>query len=90
MELRNIGLSQQVWEQLHSIGRQKETSPLETLEMTLRNTIINRNQRDIIYARKLFFSLGNDGEIFKSDNGNSWTKIITGFSVPLRGVVTYP
>ena len=36
MELRNIGLSQQVWEQLHSIGRQKEASPLETLEMTLR------------------------------------------------------
>ena len=37
VELRNIGLSQQVWEQLHSIGRQKEASPLETLEMTLRN-----------------------------------------------------
>ena len=37
MELRNIGLSQQVWEQLYSIGRQKEASPLETLEMTLRN-----------------------------------------------------
>ena len=36
MELRNIGLSQQVWDQLHSIGRQKEASPLETLEMTLR------------------------------------------------------
>ena len=36
MELRNIGLSQQVREQLHSIGRQKEASPLETLEMTLR------------------------------------------------------
>ena len=32
----SIGLSQQVWEQLHSIGRQKEASPLETLEMTLR------------------------------------------------------
>jgi len=26
-----------VWEQLHSIGRQKDASPLETLEMTLRN-----------------------------------------------------
>ena len=26
-----------MWEQLHSIGRQKEASPLETLEMTLRN-----------------------------------------------------
>ena len=36
MELKSIGLSQQVWEQLHSIGRQKEASPLETLEMTLR------------------------------------------------------
>ena len=36
MELRNIGLSQQVWEQLHSIGRLKDVSPLETLEMTLR------------------------------------------------------
>ena len=37
VELRNIGLSQQVWDQLHSIGRQKDASPLETLEMTLRN-----------------------------------------------------
>ncbi len=37
MELKSIGLSQQVWEQLLSIGRQKEKSPLETLEMTLRN-----------------------------------------------------
>ena len=36
MDLKSIGLSQQVWEQLHSIGRQKEASPLETLEMTLR------------------------------------------------------
>ena len=36
MELRNIGFSQQVWDQLHSIGRQKEAPPLETLEMTLR------------------------------------------------------
>ena len=36
VELRNIGLSQQVWDQLHSIRRQKEASPLETLEMTLR------------------------------------------------------
>ena len=36
VELRNIGLSQQVWVQLHSIGRQKEASPLETLEMNLR------------------------------------------------------
>ena len=26
-----------MWEQLHSIGRQKEASPLETLEMTFRN-----------------------------------------------------
>ena len=25
-----------MWEQLHSIGRQKEAPPLETLEMTLR------------------------------------------------------
>ena len=37
MDLKENGLSQQVWEQLHSIGRQKEASPLETLEMTLRN-----------------------------------------------------
>ena len=37
MELRNIGLSQQVWVQLHSIGSQKEALPLDTLEMTLRN-----------------------------------------------------
>ena len=36
MELKSIGLSQQVWEQLDSIGRQKEASPVETLEMTLR------------------------------------------------------
>ena len=36
VDLKEIGLSQQVWEQLHSIGRQKEASPLETLEMTLR------------------------------------------------------
>ena len=36
MELKSIGLSQQVKDQLHSIGRQKEASPLETLEMTLR------------------------------------------------------
>ena len=25
-----------MWDQLHSIGRQKDASPLETLEMTLR------------------------------------------------------
>ena len=37
MWLKSIGLSQQVWDQLQSIGRQKEASPLETLEMTLRN-----------------------------------------------------
>ena len=37
MDLKSTGLSQQVWEQLHFIGRQKEASPLETLEMTLRN-----------------------------------------------------
>ena len=36
MDLKSIGLSQQVWDQLHSIGRQKEAPPLETLEMTLR------------------------------------------------------
>ena len=36
MELRNIGLSQQMWDQLHSVGKQKEASLLETLEMTLR------------------------------------------------------
>ena len=36
MDLKEIGLSQQVWDQLHSIGRQKEAPPLETLEMTLR------------------------------------------------------
>ena len=36
MELKSIGLSQQVKDQLHFIGRQKEASPLETLEMTLR------------------------------------------------------
>ncbi len=36
MELRNIGLSQQVWEQLRSVGIQKEASLFETLEMTLR------------------------------------------------------
>ena len=36
LDLKNIGLSQQVWDQLHSIGRQKEAPPLETLEMTLR------------------------------------------------------
>ena len=37
MDLKEIGLSQQVWDQLHSIGRQKEAPPFETLEMTLRN-----------------------------------------------------
>ena len=37
MEIRKIRLSHQVWEQLNSIGRQKEASPLETLEMTLRD-----------------------------------------------------
>ena len=37
MDLKEIGLSQKVWDQLHSIGRQKEAPPLETLEMTLRN-----------------------------------------------------
>ena len=31
-----MSLSPQVWKQLHSIGRQKEAPPLETLEMTLR------------------------------------------------------
>ena len=36
MELKSIGLSQQVWDQLHSVGIQKQSSPLETLEMTLR------------------------------------------------------
>ena len=36
MDLKEIGLSQQVWEQLHSDGIQREASPLETLEMTLR------------------------------------------------------
>ena len=36
MELRNIGLSHQVWDQLRSVGIQKEAPPLETLEMTLR------------------------------------------------------
>jgi len=35
VELRNIGLSQQVWNQLHSVGIQKEAPPLETIEMTL-------------------------------------------------------
>ena len=39
MELRNIGLSQQVWDQLHSIGRQKEAPPLETLEVTVRQQV---------------------------------------------------
>ena len=36
MELRNIGLSQQMWDQLRSTGIQKEASTLETLKMTLR------------------------------------------------------
>jgi len=36
VDLKEIGLSQQVWEQLHSVGRQKESPPLETLEMSLR------------------------------------------------------
>ena len=36
MDLKSTGLSQQVWEKLHSIGRQKEAPPLETLEMPLR------------------------------------------------------
>ena len=36
MDLKSIGLSQQVWDQLHSIGRQKKAAPVETLEMTLR------------------------------------------------------
>ena len=36
MDLKEIGLSQQVWDQLRAIGRQKEAPPLETLEMTLR------------------------------------------------------
>ena len=29
VDLKEIGLSQQVWEQLHYIGRQKEVPPLE-------------------------------------------------------------
>ena len=37
MDLKSIGLSQQVWDKLNSEGIQKEASPLETLEMTLRN-----------------------------------------------------
>ena len=37
MDLKEIGLSQQVWDKLHSEGIQREASPLETLEMTLRN-----------------------------------------------------
>ena len=37
MNLKEIGLSQQVWDQLRSIGKQKEAPPLETVEMTLRN-----------------------------------------------------
>ena len=36
MDLKSIGLSQHVWDQLRSVGIQKETPPLETLEMTLR------------------------------------------------------
>ena len=36
MDLKEIGLSQQVWYQLRSLGIQKEAPPLETLEMTLR------------------------------------------------------
>ena len=36
VELRNIGLSHQVWDQHRSVGIQKEAPPLETLEMTLR------------------------------------------------------
>ena len=37
MDLKSIGLSQKVWEQFYSVGIQKEASPFETLEMTLRN-----------------------------------------------------
>ena len=36
MDSMSIGLSQQVWDQLHSVGIQKKASPLENLEMTLR------------------------------------------------------
>ena len=36
MDLKEIGLSQQVWDQLRSVGIQKEAPQLETLEMTLR------------------------------------------------------
>ncbi len=36
MDIKEIGLSQQVWDQLKSVGIQKQSSPLETLEMTLR------------------------------------------------------
>ena len=31
VDLKEIGLSQQLWDQLHPIGRQKETSTLETI-----------------------------------------------------------
>ena len=36
MELRDIGLSPQVESQLRSVGEQKNASPLETLENSLR------------------------------------------------------
>ena len=36
VELKSIGLSQQMWDQLRSVGIQKEGPPLKTLEMTLR------------------------------------------------------
>tara|TARA_E500000331_G_C16685908_1_gene467509 strand:- start:266 stop:457 length:192 start_codon:yes stop_codon:yes gene_type:complete len=36
VDIKEIGLSQQVWDQLKSVGIQKQSSPLETLEMTLR------------------------------------------------------
>ena len=36
MNLKEIGLSPMVQEELRSVGRLKNTSPLETLEMSLR------------------------------------------------------
>ena len=36
MVLKDIGLSQLVMDQLRTVGREKNTHPLETLEMSLR------------------------------------------------------
>ena len=58
-----------MWEQLHSIGRQKEASPLETLEMTLRQhfglPVPEKWKIDSWIQGKIIFNYG--GEPFSPD-----------------------